>query len=131
MAMTAIEWNIASLKEYLWGRLGARKRMVGRGVVDRATESLIQKWPFTYTGDEEPPGADDPAFSRLKAEVIEELHKYEGAPQYGFIWAIVLSAVVSQLVKLLIEWWLKRRENRIALQCMKIQRRAEEFHARQ
>lgn len=131
MAMTAIEWNIASLKEYLWKRLGARKRTVGREVVDRATEALIQKWPFAYTGDEEPPTADDPAFARMKDEVIEELHKYEGGPKYGFIWAIVLSAVISQLVKLLIEWWLKRRENRIALQCMKIQRRVEDIHAGQ
>jgi len=118
--MTAIEWNKAQLQEYLWGRLGARKHGVGRPFVDNAVTRLIAHWPFVEP-TESLPKATAPEFGRLSSTVSEEMRGYGNyRRKYGFVWAIVLSAVVSQLVKLLIEWWLERRENRTAMSCMKI-----------
>lgn len=122
MAMTAIEWNRSNLQQYLWDNLGARKHAVGRKFVDRATNRIIARWPFGQVQDDELPSRNDPQFKRMADEVKREMRSCEGSDQtFGFvIWTIILSAVISQLVKLLIEWWLKRRENRTTMGCIKL-----------
>jgi hypothetical protein len=36
----------------------------------------------------------------------------------GIILTLVLSALISEIVKILIRWWLESRENRAAMQAM-------------
>lgn len=132
MAMTTDLFTEKQLADYVWRRLGVRKHTVGKEVVARATACTIKRWPFgtSYltSADADLPTVDDPAVKQLTDAVTEEMHKY-GSQRYGFVWAIVLSAVISQLVKLLIEWWLKRRENRLAMQYMTANMAGEDYRA--
>ena len=120
MTMQVIEWNAAQLQDFVWRGLGARKHIVGRDGINRATELCVSRWPVSHD-TETLPTADDPVFVELAKGVTADMKSYDGKDKrYGFIWTLVLSAVISQLVRLLVDWWIKRRENRIAMNCMKI-----------
>ena len=109
MAMTAIEWNFAQLQAHLWQKCGAKKLLMGKPAVDRASELLITQWPYRMMGDD---GIRARAVDDLQRGVMEQMQGYEGRNQrYGFIWMLLLSAVISQLIRLLLEWWLKSEDN--------------------
>jgi hypothetical protein len=110
----AVEWMFSTLEEDLWRQLGPQKYMVGRRVVRRATAELVRNWPLRqYLADH----VQDEAVSRLKRSAIASAAAED--KRYGFFWTLILSAVIGQLVRLLLEWWLEKDENKTSLEMMR------------
>lgn len=127
MEMEAIEWNLGQLQQYVWKGLGPRKHLVGRSAVDKAIGECVSRWPWSYD-TAVMPTVESPSVKELSDTVTAALQGYEGRDKkYGVIWTLLLSAVVSQLVRLLVDWWIKRRENRLAFNCMKVQQFAQSY----
>jgi hypothetical protein len=102
-------YEMLRLQEHVWRKIGFRKHLVGKAGVATAVRRSISGWP-TRT--------DRVSMAYPKEQAA--LHQYvmAGMPgqgdrpdQYGFIWAAILSLVISQIIKVLLEWWLENRTN--------------------
>lgn len=113
--------NLDELKQYSWRRLGVRKHLAGRKAVDDLVEVAVQNWESQYLRR-----IDHPTNMMLfEQDMLANMKRvYQaggdyGDAEYGFIWVFILSSVASALIKILIEWWLKRRENQVFMANMR------------
>lgn len=103
-----------ALLDYVWERLGVRKHLLGRDRVNNLTVEAISRWPVggEFWGE--------PSAERLQsvANWVSRRHKND----YGFIWMAILSAIVGQIVRLLLEWWLDSDHNKESMRNMRMLR---------
>lgn len=105
--------DLQCLKDHVWRRLGVRKHLVGRDTVDAAVMHSVMRWPphsLAAAGDAE---VSKQWQRDLTDYVVAAIANAEGSDKrYGFaIWAILLAAVVGQVVQVLLRWWLEHRFN--------------------
>lgn len=122
---------LIEVQEMVWSRLGLRKWMVGRERVATATASAIRRWPerihitanrsfaITYDKGEIAPTVTDSFVENMAAQVTADTHAT--GPKCGSLLGLVLSAVIGQIVRLLLDWWLDRRENQELLAAARAQ----------
>lgn len=97
--------SAADLQRYVWRRIGARKYLVGKEGVCKITMMAVQRWPSQYAKAPE-------SQEQLRDYIATQMRGYRGNDRkYGSIWIILLSAVISQALRVLLEWWLERKEN--------------------
>jgi hypothetical protein len=103
------------LDDYVWSQLSVRKHAAGRRVVSRIVADAVRDFP----------GYSMARCDRGEAEVLGKVwarsfarrrHNEYGT---GIILTLVLSALISEIVKTLIRWWLESRENRMAMQALR------------
>lgn len=103
-------------QEEIWQQLPLRKFLAGKERVFDCISVVVQEWPDEQfalaTGD---PKAEATAIRDLMKSSKRHLHLAYGDREFGFIWATILSALLYELIIILIEWWRKRKENRMAL----------------
>lgn len=78
---------------FRWSPLGIRRRMVA---------GIVADWPDGVTD------------TQRIAEVLQARGRAR-LQQHGSIWVVILGALLSELIRLAIEWWLAHRANRIML----------------
>lgn len=111
----------ASLKEiqgHVWRRLGVHKLIAGRGRVNELVEIAVANWDHEALKN-----AKDKKELAIVAEGMvigikrtdQMLGNYDSRQEYGFIWAILLQALVGAIVQILIKWWLESSQNRVVL----------------
>lgn len=116
----AVRWQFATLQEELWGKLGPQKWLAGRDFVNDATKLLVLSWPYRTALT---PAKQASTLKDLEDYAFTKLGAYRGRRRrYGFIWTIILSAVIGQLIRLLLEWWLKDESNKSAMEYMRVLR---------
>lgn len=98
------------LTDMVYDRLPWRLRLAGRDVVSRVVEDAVRTWPVPVlrqcdSGETEVVGT-------FLARSLKRRSRQYGT---GIILTLILSAVISEVVKILIRWWLERRENREAM----------------
>lgn len=116
----------ASLKEiqdHVWRRLGVRKFIAGRDRVDELIEIAVANWDdeaVRSAKDKKELGivAGGMVIGIKRTDQMLGDHSYS-EQEYGFIWAILLQALVGAIVQILIKWWLESTENRILLESAK------------
>jgi hypothetical protein len=87
--------------------------LLGKAAVNRITLLAVCKWPSLYA---ESLDAQD----ELCRSIVTQMRDYKGYDRkYGSIWIILLSAVVGQIVRALLEWWLNSRDNQKAMASLK------------
>lgn len=111
-----VDQSFTAFQEEVWRRLPLRKYLAGKERVFDCISVVVQEWP-----DEQMALATDDA----KAEAVairdlmknakRHLHLAYGERDFGFIWATILSALLYELIIILIEWWRKKKENRMAI----------------
>lgn len=103
-------------QEEIWQQLPLRKFLAGKERVCDCISVVVQEWPDEQfalsTGD---PKAEATAIRDLMKSSKRHLHLAYGDREFGFIWATILSALLYELIIILIEWWRERKENRMAL----------------
>jgi len=93
-----------------WRRAGLRRYLLGKAAVNRITLLAICKWPSEYADSLD-------AQDELCHSIVMRMRDYRGYDsKYGSIWVILLSAVVGQIVRALLEWWLTSRQNQQAME---------------
>jgi hypothetical protein len=102
------------LDAYVWSQLSVRKHAAGRRVVSRIVADAVRDWPSAAM--ERSDRGEVQAFGSIYAKSLARRQQQYGM---GIILTLVLSALISEVVKTLIRWWLESRENRAAMQAMR------------
>jgi hypothetical protein len=106
--------TLEELQTWVWRELPLRKRIVGKKVVDDLVQLTIETWPAELMNH----AADGEQREIVAMEVersVRRLHQActtIDATSYGVLWTFVLQALVSLVVRLILEWWMERRSNR-------------------
>jgi len=106
--------RIDDLKELVWERMGYRKHFAGREAMGDLVEVAVQEWPTA----EMPHIASGTAaeiyrMDQLAASIKRHITLTHGHDKrFGFIWTIVLSALISEMIRLLLAWWWNSQTNR-------------------
>jgi hypothetical protein len=105
--------TLEQLQEHIWNDIGVRKHLAGRRVVDRIVADAVRDFPVAAMTRADHGEAQ--AFGTIYARSMARRQQ-----QYGIsiILTLVLSAIISEVVKALIRWWLASRENRAAMSTM-------------
>ena len=90
----------ADLEQYVWDNLGPRKLASGRVRVSRITKRVIRRW--NYTPDAE-----------AIAKNVELDERYD--TQMGIVLSWILGALITEIVRLLAQWWRDSHSNRCLL----------------
>lgn len=89
----------------VYDELSSRKRLVGKARVHRVIERTMKAWPAAvlYQCDE----AQAQVVGKYLARSIERQERQEYG--MGFFAAIILSALISEIIKRLLAHWLSNR----------------------
>ena len=101
--------TLLDLQAHVWGRLPTLQRTVaGRRIVSRIVKSAVRGWPVPVL--EQCDAGQTEIVGKHYTRTIER----EARREYGMgiILSLVLGALVQEVVKILIRWWLERNENR-------------------
>jgi len=88
----------ADFEEWVWRRLPRSRHLIGRRGVAALLPHAVAFW-----SPEMPRDPDDPAL-----ELVVGVLRSEARRRYGSIWIILLSGLLAEMVRLLVEWWLTR-----------------------
>jgi hypothetical protein len=97
----------------VWSQLSVRKHAAGRRVVSRIVADAVRDWPSAAMARSD--HGEVQAFGSIYAKSLARRGNYG----MGIILTLVLSALISEVVKILIRWWLEGRDNRAAMQAMR------------
>jgi hypothetical protein len=100
--------TIHDLESYVWDRLPKLQRtLAGRYIAGRVVRRAVRTWPVPVL---EQCNADETeVVGKQLAKNIERNMRHEVG--MGIILTLVLSALISEVVKILVRWWLERQEN--------------------
>lgn len=97
------------LDAYVWSQLSVRKHAAGRRVVSRIVADAVRDWPSAAMARSD--HGEVQAFGSIYAKSLARRGNYG----MGIILTLVLGALVQEVVKILIRWWLERSEHQEAM----------------
>jgi hypothetical protein len=106
--------NIAALTDDVWRQLSPRKHVAGRRIVGLVVRRCVRQWP---TG----------VLARCQPQEVEIVERHWVRSLYremrqevtcGVILTFLLSALISEIVRLLIQWWRSSDQNRLDMHMM-------------
>jgi len=112
--------TLAELDEHVYAGLPATYRFVAsRRIVSRIVSRAVRNWPSVTLEQ-----CDAEQTKVVGQHMAQSLHR-QSRNEYGMgiILTLVLGALVQEIVKLLIQWWLDSRENRDAMRMMSFEAR--------
>lgn len=101
------------LADYVYSELPWRLRIAGRDVVGRVVDDAVRLWPVPVLRQ-----CDAGEAQVVGSFLARSLKRRQQQYGMGIILTLILSALISEAVKVLLRWWLERRENREAMQEM-------------
>lgn len=107
--------TITELEQYAWDRVPTVQRTIaGRRIVGRIVRRAVASWPVPVL--QQCDAAECDVVGHHMAKAIER----QVRQQYGMgiILTLVLGALVQEVVKILIRWWLERQENQAAMRLL-------------
>lgn len=98
------------LADYVYSELPWRLRIAGRDVVGRVVDDAVRIWPVPVLRQ-----CDAGEAQVVGSFLARSLKRRQQQYGMGIILTLILSALISEAVKILLRWWLERRENREAM----------------
>ena len=103
--------SVEDLEAYVWSDLPAMKWLAGRRLVARLTRRCAKRFPSTVMAQASAEGQ-----GRIMDEIHKSVERTERANyQMGVILTLILSALLSEIIKALFRWWLNSASNRTLL----------------
>jgi hypothetical protein len=101
----------AELSDYVWRRMSVRKYAIGRRRVAELTARAVRQWPVGVLRQ------CTPEECQIVGQYLQKSLERNAKAEYGMgvILTIVLGALLSELVKILLRWWLESDQNRKAM----------------
>jgi hypothetical protein len=100
--------TIHDLEAYVWERLPKLQRtLAGRYIAGRVVRRAVKTWPVPVL--EQCNAGEAEVVGVHLARSLERQARQEFG--MGIILTLVLSALISEVVKILVRWWLERQEN--------------------
>ena len=109
--------NFEALQEHVWERLGPRKWVAGRKQVRDLVRLAVETWEpdnLVHCKNEREQQVYGLAISGNVKRLYHACSGYSDA-EFGFLWTIVLSAVVSAIVQILVKWWFSETSHRVLM----------------
>lgn len=103
-------------RQTVWAKMPMRKWLVGREKVLDCVAVVVQEWPDDGFALADSGHAQEAAVVKsLMADVKRHLHLAYGEKEFGFIWTIILQAVLYEIIVMILDWWRQKKANRMAL----------------
>lgn len=110
--------TLTDIQGIVWRQLGIRKYIAGRENVYDLVEIAVANWDHEALAN-----AKDEAERQIVANGMmlgikrshEMLGNFGSGQEYGFVWAILLQALVGAIVQILIKWWLESAKHRVMI----------------
>ena len=103
--------SYSELQEHIWSQLSLRKRLAGRAACDRILRRAVRVLPTGMMSQSNPTEQN-----RLMKQTAADIVRHERQNvKMAILLTIILSALVSEVIKLLIAWWRARSENQVLL----------------
>ena len=103
--------SLEDLDAYVWSQLSPRRYAAGRPLVARLTRRVVRKWPCMVELQHGPE-----AYAAMTAEIVRSIDRSERQNyRMGIILTLVLSALLSEIVKAVLRWWLQSASHRTQL----------------
>jgi hypothetical protein len=107
--------TLEDLQAHVWDRMPTVQRTVaGRRIVGRIVASAVRGWPVAVLEQCGPEETQIVAKHYTKA--VERAARREYG--MGILLTLLLGAIVQEVVRLLIQWWQDRQENRSQMRLM-------------
>jgi hypothetical protein len=109
--------NFDALQDHVWERLGPRKWVAGRKQVRDLVRLCVETWEggnLQHCRGERERQVYVLAVSANVKRLYHACTGYSDA-EFGFLWTIVLSAVVSAIVQILVKWWFSETSHRVLM----------------
>ena len=113
--------SFKTLQEYVWQKLPRRRTMVGKEAVFDAVSVAVQEWPsqkFEAFADlavlSEPGEAssqETAALKDLEGNIKRQMDLVYGDRKFGFVWVIALQFILPIIIRVIYDWWKKRKQN--------------------
>ena len=88
----------------VWASLPARKHLLGRARVGRIVERALKEWPVPVLVQ-----CDAKQTDVVGKHFARRLERQEREYGMGFLASIILAAIISEIVKRLVQRWLENR----------------------
>lgn len=103
--------SVEDLEAYVWSDLPAMKYLAGRRLVARLTRRCAKRFPGPVIAEASPEGQ-----ARVMQEIHRAVERTERANyRMGIVLTLILSALLSEIIKAILAWWLKSASNRTLL----------------
>lgn len=107
--------TIGELEQYAWDRVPTIQRTIaGRRIVGRIVRRAVAAWPIPVL--QQCDAGESAVVGRHMAKSIERQVRHEVG--MGIILTLVLGALVQEIVKILIRWWLEKHENQSSMRLL-------------
>lgn len=98
--------TLEELHQSVWNDLPATKRVAGRWRVSRIIDRALKKWPVAVLRQ-----CDQKESDVVGVHLARTIQAEEKQVGMGFITAIILSTLISEIIKQLMKkWWANRDE---------------------
>jgi hypothetical protein len=110
--------SFETLQEYVWQKLPRRRTMVGKEAVFDAVSVTVQEWPsqqfeaFSGIAEGEASDEETAALKDLEGNIKRQMDLVYGDRKFGSVWIIALQFILPIIIRLVYEWWRKRKENK-------------------
>ena len=103
--------NRDAITQYVWDELPARKFLAGRARVNRLVERTLRDWPIGVLRQ-----CDDGEAQVVATYLARSIERRERAEVgMGFFAMVILSAIVSEIVKIILRRWMESSEGRLEI----------------
>lgn len=103
--------TLDALTDEVWNGLPLKRHLAGRRVVGRIVAAAVRTWPVAVMEQCDDHQMD--VVGKFHARAVERAVRREYG--MGILLTLILSALVQEVVKLLIEWWRNHRSEMRAL----------------
>lgn len=110
--------SYSELQEHIWSQLSLRKRLAGRAACGRILRRAVRVLP-TGMMSQSNTKEQNRLMRQTQADIVR--HERHHNVQMGILLTIILSALVSEIIKLLLAWWRSRSENQVLLRSYQLE----------
>lgn len=108
--------KFTKFQNQIWDSLPARKHAAGKERIFDAVSIIVQEWPEEELEILRQGGAKAVRIAiRLNKTLKRQMHLLYGEEDFSSLWAIALNVLVSLIIRLVLDWWLKDEANRKTL----------------
>jgi hypothetical protein len=101
--------TLEQLQSHVWDSLPTLQRTVaGRRIVSRIVTAAVRGWPVAVL--EQCDAGESQVVAKHYSKTLERAARQQFG--MGILLTLLLGSLVQEVVRLLIQWWLDRQENR-------------------
>ena len=103
--------NLEQLQQHVWDGLSVQKHVAGRRFINRLTRRAVRQWPVAVLQQ------CDAGQANVVGTYFTRTITRQARQEYGMgiILTLILGALVQELIKILVAWWIDHRSEMVAI----------------